>query len=145
MKRFSILMFVVFSFLACNATIKKETVKNEILQVEKTFEKMCGEKGIAEAFYFFADTNATILRQNDTLIVGNENIKQYYNKEFYKSAKVSWTPDFIDVSDDGTMAYTYGKYLWISKDESGKEIEFKGVFHTVWKKQKDNSWKYVWD
>ena len=25
------------------------------------------------------------------------------------------------------------------------EVEYKGIFHTVWKRQSDNSWKYVWD
>jgi len=35
--------------------------------------------------------------------------------------------------------------LWKIKDEQGKIAEYKGVFHTVWKKQADKSWKYVWD
>jgi ketosteroid isomerase-like protein len=43
------------------------------------------------------------------------------------------------------MAYTYGKYLWKVKDTTGKIQEFKGVFHTVWKRQSDGSWKYGWD
>jgi len=113
--------------------------------VEKSFEKMCEEKGIADAFYFFADDSAVIKRQNDTLIIGKESIKNYYSKDFYKAATVSWSPDFIYVSDDGTMAYTYGKYVWSSKDDNGIAVEYRGVFHTVWKRQKDNTWKYVWD
>jgi ketosteroid isomerase-like protein len=103
------------------------------------------EKGIAEAFYFFADDSAIIKRENDTLIIGNENIKEYYNKDFYKTVSVKWAADFIDVSDDGTLAYTYGKYVWKSKDNTGNESEYTGVFHTVWKRQVDNGWKYVWD
>lgn len=106
---------------------------------------MCEEKGIAEAFYFFADDSAVIKRQNDTLVIGKVNIKKYYSNDFYKYASVKWAPEFIDVSEDGTLAYTYGKYVWKSKDNAGNESEFTGVFHTVWKKQKDNSWKYVWD
>jgi ketosteroid isomerase-like protein len=106
---------------------------------------MCAEKGIAEGFYFFADDSAVIKRQNDTLIIGKDNIKNYYANDFYKKASVLWTPDFIDVSDDGSMAYTYGKYIWTVNDDNGSVTEFKGVFHTVWKRQKDNSWKYVWD
>jgi ketosteroid isomerase-like protein len=31
------------------------------------------------------------------------------------------------------------------KDSVGNKKDFKGIFHTVWKKQKDGSWKYVWD
>ena len=123
----------------------KEQLKQDIVRAEKAFEKMCAEKGVAEAFYFFADDSATILRQNDTLITGKENIKIYYSKDSYKAAHVNWSSDFVEVSASGDLAYTYGKYVWKAKDKTGKDVEYKGVFHTVWKKQKDNSWKYVWD
>jgi ketosteroid isomerase-like protein len=132
-------------FTGCDQPIDKEAVKNEILQTEKAFEKMTAEKGIAEAFHFFADEKAVIKRENDTLVVGKNPIRAYYDTEGNKNAKVNWSPDFIEVSDDGTMAYTYGKYLWQLKGEKGDTIQYKGVFHTVWKRQSDKSWKYVWD
>ena len=103
------------------------------------------EKGIAEAFWYYADSNAVIKRKNDSLIKGKEAIKNFYSDNFYKTATVSWSPDFIDVSGNGDLGYTYGKYLWQSKDSSGKINESRGIFHTVWKKQKDGSWRYVWD
>jgi len=122
----------------------KDEIKNEILQTEKAIEKMTTEKGIAEAFYYFADEKAVIKRENDTLIIGKENIKIYYNKN-NKNATVNWIPDYIDVSDCGTLGYTYGKYVWKIKNKEGLITEYKGIFHTVWKKQKDGNWKYVWD
>lgn len=141
-----IILIVCLALIAsCTQPNNKEELKLEIIGMEKSFEKMCAEKGIAEAFYFFADDSAVIKRQNDTLIVGKKNIKDYYNKDFYKTANVTWAPDFVDVSDDGTLAYTFGKYVWKAKNELGDETEFTGVFHTVWKRQQDNSWKYVWD
>lgn len=125
--------------------IDPEITKAEVMAAEKAFEKMAAEKGISEAFAHFADQHAVIKRTNDTLISGPENIRQFYSKPFYKTATVAWTPDFIDVSEKGDMAWTYGKYLWKSTDSTGVVSEFKGVFHTVWKRQKDGSWKYVWD
>ena len=125
--------------------VDKEAIKKEIYQAERDFEKMAIEKGVTEAFYFFADNSAVIKRQNDTLISGKENIKDFYAKRENKKASVSWAPDFIDVSEDGSLGYTYGKYVWKVTDDSGKVTEYKGVFHTVWKRQKDGSWKYVWD
>ncbi|WP_276502734.1 YybH family protein [Terrimonas pollutisoli] len=122
-----------------------EAVKQEIQKAEKDFETMAAEKGIAEAFWFYADSNAVIKRNNDSLIHTKEGIKNFYAADFYKTASVKWSPDFIDVSPDGNMAYTYGKYLWQSKDSTGKPLEFSGIFHTVWKRQPDGSWKYVWD
>jgi ketosteroid isomerase-like protein len=142
------LMAVVLSllvFYACNTKTDKEAMKKEIFQTEKDFEKMAADKGVAEAFYYFADDSAVILRQNDSIIKGKENIKTFYVKREKKNATVNWTPDFVEVSDCGTLGYTYGKYVWKITDDSAKVTEYKGVFHTVWKKQKDGSWKYVWD
>jgi len=145
MKRYTAIILGALLLFACNKQINKDELKKEIFQTEKDFEKMCAEKSVAQAFSFFADDSAVIKRQNDTLIKGKEGIKNYYAKRDDKSATVSWTADFIDVSDDGTLGYTYGQYVWKISGDSSKVTEYKGVFHTVWKKQKDNSWKYVWD
>lgn len=106
---------------------------------------MAAEKGVAEAFAFFADSNAVIKRQNDSLIHGKEGIRNYYMNPFYKNAVAKWSPDFVDVSTNGDLAYTYGKYTWEFKDSAMKSNFYSGVFHTVWKKQNDGSWRYVWD
>lgn len=141
--------FFIFLLLlvscAENKTPDPGVVKKEIADAEKAFETMAKEKGIAEAFAFYADDSAVIRRRNDSLIKGKEGIRNFYSDNFYKDASVTWAPDFIDVADKGDMAYTFGKYLWQSKDSTGKPLEFKGVFHTVWKRQKDGSWRYVWD
>lgn len=119
--------------------------KTEITNAEKAFNELVKSKGIAEGFYQFAANDAVIKRENDTLIKGRDNIRKYYSNPKLKNASVVWTPDFVDVSKDGTMGYTYGKYVWTIKDSTGKAADYKGVFHTVWKKQPDGSWKYVWD
>ena len=137
------LAFIIFS-VSCKNVTEINTAKNEIFQTEKAFEKMVSEKGLAEAFYYFADKHAAIKRGNDSLIIGKENIKLYYDKNSDQNAKLSWTPDFIDVSDCGTLGYSYGKYVYQIQNNEGKIIEYKGIFHTVWKKQ-NNNWRYVWD
>lgn len=123
----------------------KDKANQEILQAEKIFEKMVAEKGLAEAFGYFADTNAVIKRANDSLIRGKESIRNFYTADHFKMATAKWSPDFVDASSCGDLGYTYGKYTWQSKDSTGKVNESKGIFHTVWKKQTDGSWKYVWD
>ena len=145
MKRILNLLIGAVLITACHQSADKDKLGKEIFQTEKAFEKMTSEKGVAEAFYYFADENAVILRENDTLIKGKSNIKDYYEKKKNKNATVNWTPDFVEVSDCGTLGYTYGKYVWKIKNKEGVISEYKGIFHTVWKKQKDNSWRYVWD
>jgi len=131
----------------CNSDKAKNQndLKLRIMKVEKEFEAFAASNGLAEAFYKFADENAVIKRKNDTLIKGSENIRKYYRDIDLKDVVLSWTPDFVEVSKDGTLAYTYGKYSWKNKGADGKTVESKGVFHTVWKKQGNGTWKYVWD
>ena len=145
MKTFFILILSIALTASCSHNLNKDEIKKEIFNTEKAFEKMASEKGVSQAFYYYADENAVIHRENDTLIKGKENIKIYYDKHNRKDAIVNWTPDYVDVSDCGTLGYTYGKYVWKIKNTKGEIVEYKGIFHTVWKKQKDNNWKFVWD
>jgi ketosteroid isomerase-like protein len=133
--------------ISCNNTTgdKSGDARIAVDQAERDFEKMAAEKGIAEAFWYFADSNAVIKRGGDSVIHGKEGIRKFYSGDFFKTATVKWSPDFVEVSADGSLGYTFGKYTWQSKDSTGKINESKGIFHTVWKKQEDGSWKYVWD
>jgi ketosteroid isomerase-like protein len=144
------LNFLLYLLIVTGCSPKSEKknltyIKLEIVKTEKDFEKKVAEKGSAEGFYQFADSNAVIKREHDTLIIGKLNIKNYYSDPKYQNTTVTWSPDAVIVSDAGDMASTYGKYIWTSKDSTGKTYISKGVFHTVWKKQKDGSWKYIWD
>jgi ketosteroid isomerase-like protein len=145
MKPIVLITVLVIFCIACSEVKSPDSLKQEIFQTEKAFEKMTTEKGIAEAFYFYADDSAVIKREHDTLITGKENIRNYYVKRNNPNATVTWTPDFIDVSESGDLAYTYGRYTWKVVSDSGDTALFKGIFHTVWKRQNDESWRYVWD
>lgn len=142
---FIVLQAIAFSSCHSGSGGGQEKAKQEIAAAEKNFEKMAAEKGIAEAFWHFADSTAVIRGENDSLIHGKEGIRNFFNADRFKTATVKWSPDFVDASSAGDIGYTYGKYTWLSKDSTGKINESKGVFHTVWKKQKDGSWKFVWD
>jgi ketosteroid isomerase-like protein len=144
MKNLISTLICITLLISCRQKSGPDVARDEVFRAEKAFETMVSEKGIAEAFYHFADENAVIKRGNDSLITGKENIRKFYEKSRNPHARLSWTPDFIEVSECGTLAYTYGQYVFSRPDSTGKMIENRGIFHTVWKKQ-NNEWKYVWD
>ena len=111
------------------------------MQAEKDFAQMTKEKGIAAAFYAFADDRA-VIKRGPQLLKGKEAIRDFYASQ-KQSGELQWAPDFAETSGD--LGYTYGKFIYYEKDSTGKVKETKGYFHTVWKKQKDGSWKFVWD
>jgi len=148
MKRKSALLLLPILLLSCNrqnAGKNPEALKKEIIATEKAFETAAKDKGIADAFYDYADEQAVIKRSHDTLIRGRENIRKFYADPLYKNATVTWTPSFTDVSADGSLGYTFGNYTWKETGPGSKVTEYKGVFHTVWKRQANGTWKYVWD
>lgn len=145
--RYLLLLTLLLSISSCDKKPEnfREQSIAEIRAAEKAFETMCAEKSVADAFYFYADSQAVIKRENDTLISGREAIRNYHTSTFYKTAKVKWAPDFVDASAAGDFGHSYGHYEWTFTDTTGKMMKYPGVYHTVWKRQKDGSWKYVWD
>lgn len=146
-KHCGLLLLAAFFIVSCKNKQpgEKDVAVKEIAASEKAFEQMAAEKGLAEAFSFFADSLAVIKRGNDSLIKGKAGIRNFYNAANFLQARVQWSPDFIEASQDGKMGYTYGRYVWTGIDNNGAMVKNSGVFHTVWKKQTDGSWKYVWD
>ena len=140
-----LLLFVPASVLLSQTDKKQTKAKQEIAQAEKSFCDDLNKKGVAYAFGHYAADDAVILREQDSLITGREAIIHYYSTGSKKQATAEWSADFVDVSADGTMGYTYGKYTWKTVDDKGNPVQYSGTFHTVWKRQKDGSWKYVWD
>lgn len=143
-----IISAILFSYLfGCQKNEKedlREKSKKEIVQTEKEFEDMAAEKGVAQAFYYFAADSAAMGRKN-SVIVGREEILKYYEKWTYKNVVLKWAPDFVDAAESGEIGYTYGKAYFSALDSTGNKIESNHYFHTVWKKQPDGKWKFVWD
>jgi ketosteroid isomerase-like protein len=145
--RYLLSCFLLLSIHACQTKpqdLREQSIA-EIRATEKAFEIMCAEKSVAEAFFFYADSQAVIKRENDTLIRGRDAIRNYHMFNFYKTTKVKWSPDYVDAAASGDLGHSYGHYEWTFTDTTGKVMKYPGVYHTVWKKQSDGSWKYVWD
>lgn len=137
-----ILVVPIAILISCTAAKESnEKSKAEIIQAEKDFAQHAKEKGIADAFYTYADDSA-VIRRGPGVIKGKAAIKAFYEKQL-SNGELQWSPDFADAS--GNLGYTYGKFTFSSKDSTGKVNEVNGYFHTVWKKQKDGRWKFVWD
>ena len=130
--------------ISCSSNQSDMKLKEEVIQTEESFCIMAAEKGLAEAFSYFADENAVINRGNK-IIQGKAEIKRYYSDQSYLNVKLEWKPDFVDVASSGDLAYTYGKYIFSTIDSNSTPISNTGIFHTVWKRQADGKWKFVWD
>ena len=144
-KYFYIIISTCLFLISCNTKPDSKLIekrKEEVRETELRFSKMAGEEGIYKAFTTFAAEDAVLMRNNE-LIEGLKNIEQHYKNQ--TSTGLSWAPDFVDVAASGDLGYTYGHFNYSYVDTTGKVLETKGIFHTVWKRQTDGTWKFVWD
>ena len=147
--KFLFYLSLVLGLFSCSVETEKDSAekwKSEILETEEKFAKMAGEEGISKAFMTYAAEDAVLMR-NNKLVIGKKNLSVLFENQESKpkNEKLSWEPDFVDVSASGDLAYTYGKYTYSFTDSAGTTVENEGVFHTVWKRQADGSWRFVWD
>ncbi len=146
MKKTLILPILLFLYFhACTSNEDQvENWKNEIVETEKEFSAMAQKDGIPAAFVAFAAEDAVLMR-NNTLVIGKEALKESVEATAAENVSLSWKPDFVDVASSGDLGYTYGQFIYTLTDSLGNENVMEGVFHTVWKRQADRSWKFVWD
>jgi ketosteroid isomerase-like protein len=117
---------------------------NEVIATEKAFADMAAKEGVKEAFLYYAADSA-VLNRNNEIFKGKEELAAHFDSMALTDVVLEWAPEFVDVSPDGELAYTYGKFVFSATGPDGKKLEADGIFHTVWKKQADGSWKFVYD
>lgn len=140
---------IIINLFSCTGKGEENNIakwKTEIIETEREFSEMASKEGIQKAFLTFAAEDAVVLR-NDSLIKGKESLSNYYNnrRSGQDSIILTWKPDFADVSVTGDLGYTYGKYVYKTIDSTGNVNSQEGIFHTVWKRQTDGKWRFVWD
>ncbi len=142
---------LLFSFLVllvgCNTYKTEDNVakwKAEIIQVEQDFNGLAQEIGLADAFYAYA-ANDGVIRKSGKLVEGKVAIREWIKNDVMPNETLTWKPTFVDVSRSGDLAYTYGDATFTFIDSLGNKKEKTSVYHTVWKRQEDGTWKFVWD
>ena len=88
--------------------------------------------------YFLDD--ATVMASNEPIISGKEAIRtKLAELHGMPGFSVKWHPDKVEAS--GNLGYSIGKYTLTMNDDTGNPVTDYGKYLTIWKKQKDGSWK----
>jgi ketosteroid isomerase-like protein len=113
-------------------------------QLEADFMKAAAEHGSAGYMSYYAD-DAVEVPNGGPIIQGKVNIAKGMGFLDQKDNHLTWTPVGADMSASGDLGYTYGTFEFRSKDKDGKPVVDYGKYTSIWKKQKDGSWKIVLD
>src|SRR4051794_14442381 len=117
----------------------KPAPEEELVRVDKAFSEMSRQKGMKAAFLAYIDDRGVLLRKNSYPLIGQQ-AKDLVKKMNDSSFSLTWEPSFASVAQSGELGYTYGIYTSKLKDTAAQ-----GTYVTIWKKQKDGSWKFVLD
>ncbi len=124
------------------ASASPKATADTLRQLEGEFMKAAAEKGSQGYMSYYADDSVE-LPNGAAIIPGKANIAKTMGFLDDKNNRLSWTPVGADISGD--LGYTYGTYEFHSKDKEGKPTVEYGKYTSIWKLQKDGSWKVVLD
>ncbi len=117
-----------------------ETLK----QLEGEFMKAAAEKGSQGYMSYYAEDSVEV-PNGAPLIQGKAEIAKGMGFLDDKNNHLLWTPVGADISASGDLGYTYGNFEFHAKDKEGKPVVQHGKYTSIWKLQKDGSWKVVLD
>ena len=121
----------------------KDNGAQELVTMEAEFMKATAEKGSAGYISYYAE-DAVELPDGESILEGKEAIVKTLGF-LDQGNSLTWTPVKADMAASGDLGYTYGNYEYRGKDKGGKTVVGHGKYMTVWKKQKDGSWKVALD
>ena len=106
--------------------------------------KSAADKGSQGYMSYYAD-DAVEVPNGHAAIQGKAEIAKTMGFLDDKNNRLTWTPQGADISATGDLGYTYGTYEFRSKDKNGNPTTDHGKYTSIWKLQKDGSWKVVLD
>jgi ketosteroid isomerase-like protein len=116
-----------------------------MMETDRAFSRMSEEKGVSEAFVYYADEKVILTEENKPPVIGIEELKMRFNRPKNPDMTLTWEPLKGDVAESGELGYTFGRWEIKSKTTSGIDTLTNGVYISVWKKQADGSWRFVLD
>ncbi len=149
MKSFPLILALTLLFAALvltretTAASPKPTAET-LRQLEAKFMQAAEEKGSQGYMSYYAD-DAVELPNSYSAIQGKVEIAKTMGFLDDKNNRLTWTPVGADISSSGDLGYTWGTYEFHSRDKNGSPTTDHGKYTSIWKLQKDGSWKVVLD
>lgn len=145
MKKAYFLLFCFVLIFACTEQkVDLEASKEKLMEMDREFAAMSLEQGQVKAFLHYMADNAVIYPQKGFPVEGRKMFEEITKSAPSSGGTLEWEPSYADVAASGDIGYTLGKYKLTTPGEQGEDIKY-GFYCTIWKKQSDGSWMFVFD
>jgi sialate O-acetylesterase len=124
--------------------LEKDTAE-VLYEADRAFSARAQEVGTAQAFTEYAAEDAVMYRDRAEPIIGKEAIGKVFAGD--AGSSLVWEPVAGDISSSGDLGYTRGKFVYHTApgEDGTRQGPFKGYYTSIWKKQPDGTWKWVYD
>lgn len=116
----------------------------DVRAADDEFAQTAMKLGSSRAFGAYAAANAQIFSTPGEFITGPDAIAQAFGPTTDDS-KLSWHPVTGEVARSGDLGFTVGNAVFTGKNLDGTPQVRYSKYLTVWRKQRDGSWRYVVD
>ncbi len=115
-----------------------------IRSADAEFSNEATKSGTGVAFGRYAAPDAQMFSGPGEFITGPHAITESFGPPTEKNTLV-WHPVHGEIAASGDLGFTVGNAVFTGYREDGAKIERFSKYLTVWKKQRDGSWRFVVD
>ncbi len=139
MRRLLMLLVLMLAAMAMAA----DSPEAVLMKADRDFNAATQARHVDGWMEFMADN---VVLGRDQAVVGRDAVRETMKDTWDDpSFSLTWEPTKGEMFPDGSMGYTTGRWTRSRKDKDGKMIVGHGNYLTVWAKQKDGSFKVLWD
>ena len=137
LKRLTCVLFLLVGAAAA------QRAEEALLHADREFAKQTAAHRLDGWMAVF--TNKSVLFSENP-VMGADAIRAAYQKLFNDpDFRLDWEPTKAEIFPSGNMGYTVGRYMGVFKNAKGENVRQSGTYLTVWRKEKDGSWKVAAD
>ena len=133
------ILLAILVLSSCNTKPKEnsKTAANEIIQADKAMSDMAAKEGFHKALLSYADDSVVKPNEGALPIIGKTILQNKWST-VPDDSSITWQPFKAEASGD--LGYTIGNWKYQTTDTT-----MYGNYCTIWKKQPDGKWKFIFD
>jgi ketosteroid isomerase-like protein len=138
------LVLVLTAFLLGALANSQSDGTAALMKLENEFMRAAADHGSQGYMSYYAD-DAVEVPNGATFLKGKVDIAGTMGFLDNLDNHLTWSPVGAGIAASGDLGYTYGTFEFSSQNKDGKQVVDHGKYTTIWKKQKDGSWKVALD
>ena len=140
-------LLLILVFVSGVITLSAQTTSSASMAIRKADQdwlRVFAAKDLTKSVDFVL-AGGSVLAPNAPVATGHDEISKLFAGFFaLPDLKIEWRPNKVEVARSGEIGYSTGAFHMTFKDPSGKTIEDRGKYVTIWKKQRGR-WMVAYD